>query len=129
MRGVMVDHEIAIRRETVHARRRFAKSSRCAGHPCLEDLCDWSYIPRDVHLAIDCVRRSYLAESMKGDLEPIAEIGEPIKRRGQSGPTQKKRREAISGVPIRAGRKPRLHVSLHAQGNAERFERFLEPRA
>src|ERR1700731_3866241 len=53
MGGMAIDHEVAIRRETVHARLRLTKSSGCPWHPRLEDLHDRRHIASHVHIAID----------------------------------------------------------------------------
>ena len=78
---MMIDHEIAVGREAVHARFGFAKIRGRPGHPSLHRARDGLDICLQMDFAIEFVSRCDLAAAVKCRFHAVAKIRESIKRR------------------------------------------------
>src|ERR1041385_3439344 len=112
MMWIAIDHEIAIRRETVHAGLSFAENGRCSRHPRIGGPGYGLDIASRIDIAIEFVGRHYISKAMKGEFYAHAEIGETIKGCGQSGAIEQKGREPWRLVCVGCRRKPDLDVTL-----------------
>src|SRR2546423_8747800 len=88
MPRMVIDNEIAVGREAIHARLCFAEFRGGAGHPFFHGGGDRGDIASHVHFAIKFVSGSEQAETVEGGFHAVAEIGKSVERRGQSGPIE-----------------------------------------
>src|SRR4051794_1016542 len=129
MLRMAVDHEVTVRRKAVHAGLCLAKFRGGARHPFFHGGSDRGDIARHVHVAIQFVGGSKLAETMEGGFYAVTEIGKSVKGRGQSRAIEQKSWKQIDAVGIGVRRKPCLHVSLDSQRHAKILKGLLKPRA
>ena len=105
---MVIDHEMFIGRQRVHARLRFAQSLSRTRHPLLQRMGDWLHILSQIYLTVDVFRIRQVPEAVKGCFYSIAEIWKAIQRRGQALPVDQKSRKTrrVIGVGSRAKTTP-----------------------
>ena len=114
---MVIDHEIFVGRERIHAGLGLTKSLRCARHPLFQGLGDGLDVARPIHVAIDVLRVRQIAGAVKGGFDAVSKIGEAIERRGKTAPINQERWEPRRLIGVSRRRKPRLDIALHADAN------------
>ena len=116
--GMMIDHEVFVGRQRVHAGLGFAQSPGSARHPLLQRSSDWLNVADQVYLTVDMLRVRQVPKAVKGRFDSIAEIRKAIEWRGKASPVDQKCREIRCIVGIGPGQKPSLDIALHANADA-----------
>ena len=88
MTRMLIDHEMLVGRQGVHARLRFAQSLGRAWHPLLQCPGDWFYVAKLVYLTVNLFRVRQIPIAVKGRFDSIAEIWKAIERCGKAFPVQ-----------------------------------------
>src|SRR5204863_4470818 len=122
---MLIDHEMLVGRERVHAWLRFAQGLGRAWHPLLQCPGDWFYVASLVYLTLDLFRVRQIPKAVKGCFDSIAEIWKAIERRGKSLPVQQKSREPRSILGLVSSPKPGRIFPLDGNGTTRRLDRCL----